>query len=137
MQSRLPAAMYVHNQDTTGAVRNSIFGDSNAGSGAKERSSLSVLVRGTPFQLKVWEALLHLPTGARVSYGQLANSIGHPRSVRAVGTALGKNPVAVLIPCHRVIREDGMLGGYRWGQGRKLALLGSESCAGKSIETRT
>ena len=87
---------------------------------------MPLLVSGTAFQLKVWEALLRIPAGGLSSYGQIAKTIGKPAAVRAVGTAVGQNPVALLIPCHRVIRRDGMLGGYRWGVGRKLALQGWE-----------
>ncbi|CAN5920920.1 methylated-DNA--[protein]-cysteine S-methyltransferase [soil metagenome] len=89
---------------------------------------LPLLVRGTPFQLKVWEALLHLPEGALTSYGELASAIGLPKASRAVGTAVGQNPIAFLIPCHRVIRKAGGIGDYRWGSTRKTALIGWEAC---------
>jgi AraC family transcriptional regulator of adaptative response/methylated-DNA-[protein]-cysteine methyltransferase len=88
---------------------------------------LRVLLRGTRFQLKVWEALLQVPPGALVSYEQIAHHIGHPRAVRAVGRANAVNAVCYLIPCHRVIRKSGVIGGYRWGRGRKLALIGWEA----------
>jgi AraC family transcriptional regulator of adaptative response/methylated-DNA-[protein]-cysteine methyltransferase len=87
---------------------------------------LTVLLHGTPFQIQVWEALLRIPTGAVTSYQALADSIGKPNASRAVGTANGANPVSYLIPCHRVIRKSGALGGYRWGLGRKLAMLSRE-----------
>ena len=87
---------------------------------------LALHIKGTPFQLKVWQALLNIPRGQLTDYGTLAARIGHPKACRAVGTAVGSNPVAVLIPCHRVIRQTGMLGGYRWHRGRKIALLGKE-----------
>jgi AraC family transcriptional regulator of adaptative response/methylated-DNA-[protein]-cysteine methyltransferase len=87
---------------------------------------LSVLLHGTPFQIQVWQALLHIPRGAVTSYQALANYIGRPRASRAVGTANGANPISYLIPCHRVIRKSGSLGGYRWGLGRKLAMLSQE-----------
>ncbi len=83
-------------------------------------------LRGTPFQLKVWEALLQIPAGDITTYGTLAQRLGTPRASRAVGTAIGDNPVAFIIPCHRVIRATGVLGGYRWGLGRKSAMLGWE-----------
>ncbi|MDD3450277.1 MAG: methylated-DNA--[protein]-cysteine S-methyltransferase [Gammaproteobacteria bacterium] len=83
-------------------------------------------VAGNRFQLLVWEALLRLPEGALISYGRLAALAGHPGAARAAGSAVGSNPVAVLIPCHRVIRASGAVTGYRWGTGRKLALLGRE-----------
>ena len=82
---------------------------------------------GTPFQLKVWEALLKIPCGSLSTYGTIAKHIGKPKSSRAVGTAIGNNPVAYLIPCHRVIRSNGHLGGYMWGLNRKQALIAWES----------
>lgn len=88
--------------------------------------ALPLHVQGTPFQLKVWQALLAIPEGSLQSYGQLAARIGQPSAARAVGSAVGANPVAVLIPCHRVIRESGVIGHYRWQRGRKLALLARE-----------
>ena len=84
-------------------------------------------VQGTAFQLKVWRSLLRVPAGQLTTYGQLAMRIGQPSAARAVGGAVGSNPVALLIPCHRVIRASGALGGYRWGAGRKAALIGWES----------
>ena len=74
----------------------------------------------------MWRALLNIPQGAVQSYGSVAESIGRPRAARAVGTAVGHNPVALIIPCHRVIRESGVIGDYRWGRGRKMALLAQE-----------
>jgi len=85
-----------------------------------------VFVRGTPFQLSIWRALLGVPRGSRVSYGQLSSAAGHPNASRAAGTAIGRNPVAFLIPCHRVIRATGAIGAYRWGAERKLTLLAWE-----------
>ncbi len=126
--ARLPSATYQHSPDKTEEFYNLIFNASKAANSHIQKDrGLSVLVKGTAFQLKVWEALLRIPVGSRSSYKQLASEVGSPGANRAVGSAVGKNPVAVLIPCHRVIREDGMLGGYRWGLERKLALLGSES----------
>ncbi len=84
--------------------------------------TLHLLLRGTNFQIKVWEALLKIPPAALVSYGQLAGHLGQPRAARAVGSAVAANTVAYLIPCHRVIRDDGGCGNYRWGVERKLAL---------------
>ena len=96
----------------------SIFG------GGGERIALHL--KGTPFQVQVWRALLNIPQGSVQSYGSVAESIGRPRAARAVGTAVGHNPVAMIIPCHRVIRESGVIGDYRWGRGRKMALLAQE-----------
>lgn len=87
---------------------------------------ISLLVKGTNFQISVWNALLKIPFGGITSYAEIANSNGSPRAVRAVGSAIGNNPVAFLIPCHRVIRGDGALGGYRGGLIRKEAMLAWE-----------
>ena len=87
---------------------------------------LNVHLRGTNFQLKVWEALLQIPAGAVTTYADIAARIGKPGATRAVGTAIGHNPIAVLIPCHRVIRKVGELGNYRYGSLRKKALLARE-----------
>ena len=84
-------------------------------------------LRATTFQMKVWEALLRIPMGRLASYGDVATAIGHPGAGRAVGTAIGANPVAWLIPCHRVIRRNGEAGGYMWGPARKRAIIGWES----------
>lgn len=83
-------------------------------------------VRGTNFQVKVWEALIRIPEGAVATYSDIARAIGRPGASRAVGTAIGSNPVAYLIPCHRVIRGLGVFGNYRWGEDRKKAILGWE-----------
>jgi AraC family transcriptional regulator, regulatory protein of adaptative response / methylated-DNA-[protein]-cysteine methyltransferase len=88
--------------------------------------ALPVHVRGTNFQIQVWQALLAIEPGRVTTYGNLAHLIGKPKAARAVGTAVGSNPVSVLIPCHRVIRESGALGGYAWGLSRKITLLGRE-----------
>jgi len=90
------------------------------------KESLRLHLRGTNFQIKVWEALLQIPTGAVTTYERIATRIGKPSALRAVGTAVGHNPVAVLIPCHRVLRKDGDFGNYRYGSARKKALLFSE-----------
>jgi AraC family transcriptional regulator, regulatory protein of adaptative response / methylated-DNA-[protein]-cysteine methyltransferase len=83
-------------------------------------------LRGTDFQLKVWESLLKIPMGKLSTYGTIAKQIGIPKSSRAVGTAIGNNPVAFLIPCHRVIQSTGTFGGYMWGSARKTAIIGWE-----------
>ncbi len=88
---------------------------------------LHLLLHGTNFQLKVWQALLDIAPGEVVSYGELATRIDHPRAQRAVGSALARNRIAVLIPCHRVLRENGDIGSYRWGGDRKQALLAVEA----------
>jgi AraC family transcriptional regulator of adaptative response/methylated-DNA-[protein]-cysteine methyltransferase len=88
---------------------------------------LSLFVKGTNFQLKVWEALLRIPPGAVATYEDIARSLQMPRATRAVGSAVGDNPIALLIPCHRVIRKTGAFGEYRWGLARKRAMLTWES----------
>jgi AraC family transcriptional regulator of adaptative response/methylated-DNA-[protein]-cysteine methyltransferase len=82
---------------------------------------------GAPFPIKVWEALMRVPTGQVTTYGAIAQAIGNPRAVRAVGTAVGRNPVSWLIPCHRALRASGGLGGYHWGLPVKRALLAWET----------
>lgn len=91
-----------------------------------ERKPLQLFLSGTNFQLKVWEAILRVPPGAVVTYQDLAEHIGSPGAARAVGNAVGRNPVPVIVPCHRVIRKMGALGGYRYGLERKRALLAWE-----------
>jgi AraC family transcriptional regulator, regulatory protein of adaptative response / methylated-DNA-[protein]-cysteine methyltransferase len=98
---------------------------------APANKPLALLVKGTNFQLQVWRALLQLPLGALATYGEIAGRIGRPAAARAVGAAIGANPIAYLIPCHRVIRESGHLGGYRWGEARKAAILGREAAHGE------
>ena len=90
------------------------------------RPDLPLDLRGTAFQLKVWRFLLSLDVGDVVSYGEVASGIGAPKSVRAAASACGANRVGVLVPCHRVLRGNGELGGYRWGAARKRALLDIE-----------
>lgn len=82
---------------------------------------------GAPFQIKVWEALMRIPTGHVTTYSEIAGTIGHAKAVRAVGTAVGRNPISFLIPCHRALRRDGNLGGYHWGLPVKRAILAWES----------
>lgn len=91
------------------------------------REPMTLLLKGTNFQLRVWQALLRIPPGAATSYGALAEALDLPGAARAVGGAVGKNPIAYLIPCHRVLRETGRFGGYRWGVERKRAILGWEA----------
>ena len=91
-------------------------------------------LKGTKFQMKVWEALLKIPIGGMSSYGDIAASINHPRASRAVGTAVGENPVAFLIPCHRVIRATGEMGKYHWGDTRKAAMIGWEAAKEKNYK---
>ena len=98
----------------------------HTGAAAAQLDLLPLDLHGTPFQRRVWAALRQIPAGETTPYAALAARIGAPGSVRAVATACGANPVAVLVPCHRVIRSDGTLSGYRWGVARKRKLLAWE-----------
>ncbi|MCL5776328.1 bifunctional helix-turn-helix domain-containing protein/methylated-DNA--[protein]-cysteine S-methyltransferase [Limibaculum sp. FT325] len=89
---------------------------------------------GAPFQIKVWEALLSIPSGHVTTYSEIAKAIGHPSAVRAVGTAVGRNPISWLIPCHRALRRDGALGGYHWGLPVKRAMLAWEAARADARE---
>jgi AraC family transcriptional regulator of adaptative response/methylated-DNA-[protein]-cysteine methyltransferase len=93
---------------------------------------LRAFVRGTPFQVRVWQALLQVPSGTLVSYGALAAAVVAPAASRAVASAVGQNPLAYLIPCHRVILQTGVLGNYRWGQIRKRAIVAWENADRKA-----
>ncbi len=95
--------------------------------GAHEGTDTPIYLIGAPFQIKVWEALLRIPTGHVTTYSDIASVIGHPAAVRAVGTAVGRNPISFLIPCHRALRRDGGLGGYHWGLGTKRSMLAWEA----------
>lgn len=108
----------------TKTVINSIFNQQK-----ESPVPLSLWVRGTNFQLNVWRALLKLQQGQLASYSDIAQLIGKPTASRAVGTAIGANPVALVIPCHRVLRQSGELGGYRWGETRKHAILSRETAS--------
>ena len=101
----------------------------------KDANAIKLHLKGTPFQLKVWHALLHIPQGDVSTYGGIAQHIDQPSASRAVGTAIGSNPVGYIIPCHRVIKSIGETGGYRWGGIRKKAMLAWE--ASKTVEVHT
>lgn len=96
--------------------------------GKRKEFSIALDMRGTRFQKNVWEALLAIPFGETRSYGQLAKQLGNPRASRAVGTANGRNPVSIIVPCHRVIGSSGKLTGFAGGLGTKAHLLGLEKC---------
>ncbi|MDE3066608.1 MAG: methylated-DNA--[protein]-cysteine S-methyltransferase [Verrucomicrobiota bacterium] len=95
--------------------------------GSTAPATLRAFVRGTPFQVRVWRALLQVPPGSLTTYGRLASAIGRPGAARAVGAAAGQNPLGYLIPCHRVIRETGVIGNYYWGRTRKRAMIAWEN----------
>ena len=118
MQARWPNAHYREDPD---ALR--VWVEASFGAGGARHLHLI----GAPFQIKVWEALLHVPTGHVTTYSDIARAVGSPKAVRAVGTAVGRNPVSWLIPCHRALRKSGELGGYHWGLPVKRAMLAFES----------
>jgi AraC family transcriptional regulator of adaptative response/methylated-DNA-[protein]-cysteine methyltransferase len=120
-QAHWPLSRLVRDQEGTLAWIDRCFPD------GPNAQPLPLLVKGTPFQIQVWRALLQIPEGVTVTYGGIARAIGRPGAVRAVGSACGRNDLAYLIPCHRVVRDTGALGGYRWGLARKQAMLAWES----------
>lgn len=121
-----PLADLVPDQDATRGAAAKAFPPP----GSSEIPSLALHVKGTNFQLKVWRALLEIPAGEVTTYGAIASKLGDPKASRAVGTAVGSNPVSYLIPCHRVIKASGELGGYAWGPDRKRAMLALETARG-------
>ena len=121
-----PEVTLQHDPSAVQPFADQIFPDTTP-SGSSPKQPLPVLLRGSAFQLKVWEALLKIPEGRLASYDQIAAVIGQPTASRAVGTAIGSNPIGYLIPCHRVIKKTGLFGGYRWGTERKQAMLGWEA----------
>lgn len=122
MRGRWPKARYVAAPEKTAAHARVIFDPSQW---AREQPVRLVMI-GTDFDLRVWEALLKIPMGRAVSYTDIARHIGAPSASRAVGSAVGRNPISFVVPCHRVLRGDGNLGGYHWGLTRKRALIGWE-----------
>ena len=123
LQQEWPKSELVEDSAQTGQIVAQIFYPSRAMQG----SALSLMVRGTNFQIKVWEALLRILPGTFVSYEAIARFLGHPRATRAVGNAVAHNPIQYLIPCHRVIRKMGEFGNYQAGTPRKMAMLGWEA----------
>ncbi|WP_042720027.1 methylated-DNA--[protein]-cysteine S-methyltransferase [Flavobacterium sp. B17] len=122
LQIKFPNASFFENRDEFQKNALSIFNKD-----WKELNTIKLHLKGTDFQLKVWESLLSIPMGKLSTYGNLAEKIGHSKASRAVGTAIGSNPVAFLIPCHRVIQSSGKIGGYMWGSDRKQLIIGWES----------
>lgn len=118
-----PAAAVLHDPASTAPHVGRVFPPT----GFCPEGPFHLLVRGTNFQVRVWQALLRIPSGAVISYGDLARRLGKPGAARAVGGAVGANPISYLIPCHRVVREATGLGHYRWGAERKHALLAWEA----------
>jgi len=122
MKEHWHQSIFHQNQSVTESFTNKIF---NRGD-AETQSKINVFVKGTNFQVKVWEALLRLPIGSVTTYQNIAEKIKNPKAMQAVGSAVGSNHIAYLIPCHRVIRKDGILGEYRWSAARKKSIIGWE-----------
>ena len=131
LKERFPNARYLEGPDALQRQALSIFtGDWS------QPGRVRLHLKGTPFQIKVWETLLKVPSGGLTTYANVAGKIGSPQAVRAVGSAVGQNPVAFLIPCHRVIRSDGQAGEYHWGATRKHAMIGWEAAKTRSESER-
>lgn len=133
LRSAWPNADIRHHPRSTRHIVSTIFNRPRR----SQMEKLSLFLIGTPFRMKVWEALLKIPPGHVVSYQDVALFLENPHASRAIGTALSENPVAFLIPCHRVIRETGIVGDYRWGHVRKKAILAWESGHDEGVETET
>ena len=123
MRARWPKATYREAPERTAKIAAQIFGDGRQG------AELALHLLGTPWQVKVWQALLAIPQGKVSTYRAIAASVGRASASRAVGTAVGRNPISWLIPCHRVLASDGTLHGYHWGLERKRAMLAIEAAA--------
>jgi AraC family transcriptional regulator, regulatory protein of adaptative response / methylated-DNA-[protein]-cysteine methyltransferase len=132
MRARWPKAHYREAHTRTAAIARDIF--SLDGKASRE---IGLHLLGTPWQIKVWQALLAIPSGRVTTYGAIAEQISSARASRAVGTAVGRNPISYLIPCHRVLGSDGTLHGYHWGLPRKRAMLAFEAARAQSDSPRT
>jgi AraC family transcriptional regulator of adaptative response/methylated-DNA-[protein]-cysteine methyltransferase len=119
MTARWPAAAFIEAPTDVEAMASAIFGRTGA--------RIPLHLTGTNFQIRVWEALLRIPDGALVPYQWVAKAIGQPKAARAVGAAIGRNPISLLIPCHRAILSSGYLRNYEWGLPRKMAMIGWEA----------
>ncbi len=120
LRATVPATAYV--EQTTPLLKQALTAIK-----AQRSIKLKLNLRGTPFQLKVWRELLTIPRGHTITYGSLAKQIGYPKAYRAVGTAVGRNPISYFIPCHRVVPASGGIGHYHWGKRRKQLLLKAEA----------
>jgi AraC family transcriptional regulator of adaptative response/methylated-DNA-[protein]-cysteine methyltransferase len=123
MTSRWPEATYVENQQATAAYAKRIFESERW----KPDQPLKIVFIGSDFEIRVWETILRIPFGKASTYSDIASHIGKPKAARAVGSAVGKNPISFVVPCHRVLEKSGGLGGYHWGLTRKRAILGWEA----------
>lgn len=123
MCARWPEAVYVEESELTGTYAGRIFDPERW----RPETPLRIVFIGTDFEIRVWETLLRIPFGKASTYSDIATHIGKPRASRAVGTAIGRNPVSFVVPCHRVLGKSGSLCGYHWGLTRKRAILGWEA----------
>lgn len=122
LQAHWPTTALAYQPSQTAAIAQQLFSHAD-----QDAAPFRLHVQGTDFQQQVWRSLLQIPWGTTTTYQALAVAIGQPTAARAVGNAVGKNPIAYLIPCHRVVRQSGELGGYRWGHDRKQQLLAWEA----------
>ncbi len=125
MTSRWPEATYTENQQATATYAKRIFESSSW----KPDQPLRIVFIGSDFEIRVWETMLRIPFGKASTYSDIASHLGKPKAARAVGSAVGKNPISFVVPCHRVLGKSGGLGGYHWGLTRKRAILGWEAGA--------
>ena len=121
MTSRWPNAQYTEDSARTAPIVARIFGN------IKDNQPIRITMIGSDFEISVWETLLKIPMGKAVAYGDIAASIGRPKAARAVGAAVGRNPISFVVPCHRALGKSGALTGYHWGLTRKKAILGWEA----------
>jgi AraC family transcriptional regulator, regulatory protein of adaptative response / methylated-DNA-[protein]-cysteine methyltransferase len=128
MRARWPMARFVEDEKQIARIAPAVFAPRR-----HDGDPLKLVLYGSPFQIKVWEALLRIPQGALVSYDGLASAIGALGAARAVGSAVGDNPISFLIPCHRVIRKSGVISHYHWGRPRKLAMIGWEAAQREQV----
>ncbi len=123
MTRRWPLAEFVERASETEPYATHVF----AGGNARAEQPVRLILIGSDFEIRVWQTLLRIPLGKAVSYHDIARHLGQPTASRAVGSAVGRNPISFVVPCHRVLRGDGSLGGYHWGLTRKRALIGWET----------
>ena len=123
-RQRWPAADFLSDEQATQSYVDAVF--ASLARPGETRPVIRIVLIGTDFEIRVWQALLTVPFAGAASYKTIADEIGKPKATRAVGTAIGHNPISFVVPCHRVLRQDGGLGGYRWGLTRKRAMIGWE-----------
>ena len=116
LQKKLSSAIFIENNNNIQLIVNKVFS-------LKNKHCFELWIEGTSFQIKVWQTLLQVPYGQLISYERLAQQAGYPQAVRAVASAVARNPVAYLVPCHRIVRKNGDIGNYRWGKETKKAII--------------